>query len=284
MSIENPGPESVTFSFDQTLYTSSKYHPTLYPFNASFYLLDSQMPFASIQTPQIQATNGTKSTVPPQQVNITHMDEFTKYVLLALASEEFTVALRGEGDLKQGSLPKTSVDYDKNITMKGLSFVSSWLREYEILPFTGFNRLSAFALQSFHVINGTEPDGTNAIGTASIPNPTVMTIDLGNVTLAMSVNGTPIGTATLPNLTLKPGDNLVDMRAEVYQLVVVGIVLESYHDGILPVDVAGNTSTYDGMQLPYYNAMLAATKLRLDLNVFDALKGSNLTERAVEML
>lgn len=107
-------------------YSDSKYHPTLYPFNASFYILDNENnpPFASIRTPQIKASNGSQSEVPLQRVNITHPDEFTRYVLLALGSEEFTVALRGKGDLKTGALPKTGVTYDKNITMKGMSSLS----------------------------------------------------------------------------------------------------------------------------------------------------------------
>lgn len=123
MAIQNPSPDSVELGFTQVFYSGSKYHPTLYPFNASFYMLDNgnNPPFASIRTPQInKASNGTESEVPLQRVNITHMDEFTRYVLLALGSEEFTIALRGHGDLSTGALPKAGVNYDKNITMKGM--------------------------------------------------------------------------------------------------------------------------------------------------------------------
>ena len=121
MSIKNPAPNNIELSFKQVFYSNSSYSTTLYPFNASFYLLDnaSNPPFASIQAPKVVASNGTEAIVEPQRVNITHMDEFTRYILLALASKEFAVALRGEGALKQGILPKTSVSYDKNIMLKG---------------------------------------------------------------------------------------------------------------------------------------------------------------------
>lgn len=121
MTIENPEPNSVQLSFTQTFETDSKYYPTLYPFNGSFYLIDKpdNPAFASIRTPKVVAQNGTESQVPAQTVNITFPDEFTRYVLLAFESENFTIALRGNGDLKQGSLPKTTVSYDQNITMKG---------------------------------------------------------------------------------------------------------------------------------------------------------------------
>lgn len=124
------------------------------------------------------------------------------------------------------------------------------------------------------MLNETEADGTNAIGTLSIPNPTVMTIALGNVTLALSVNGTSIGTATLPDLVLNPGANTQQMRAEVYQLVVAAMVMER-ENATLPVDIRGNTSTFGGQQIPYYNTMLAATQFRIDLDVADAMEGGN---------
>lgn len=193
------------------------------------------------------------------------LDEFTRYVLLSLASEEFTIALRGQGDLKQGILPKTNVDYNTNITMKG------------------FNRLAGFELLSFHVLNETQSDGTNALGTASIPNPTVMTIDLGKVTLSMSVNGTAVGTATIPSLVLKPGDNTVDMRCEVYELVVVGIVMQRQNP-VLPVDIKGNQSISNGQVIPYYTSMLGATALQVELNVTQAIQGSGLAKRRLAKL
>lgn len=124
------------------------------------------------------------------------------------------------------------------------------------------------------MLNETEADGTNAIGTLSIPNPTVMTIALGNVTLALSVNGTSIGTAMLPDLVLNPGANTQQMRAEVYQLVVASMVMER-ENATLPVDIRGNTSTFGGQQIPYYNTMLAATQFRIDLDVADAMEGGN---------
>lgn len=121
MSIRNPTPDSVDLAFEQMFLSNSSYHPTLFPFNASFYLVDNKdnPPFASIETPELVASNGTVSQVPSQRVNITHPEEFTRYVLVALQQETFTIALRGTGDLQVGALPKTSVNYNNNITMKG---------------------------------------------------------------------------------------------------------------------------------------------------------------------
>lgn len=121
MSILDPAPDSIELTVVEKLYSKSSYHPTLYPFNASLYLLNHQEapPFVSIQTSEIKAHNNATVTIGPQRVNITNLHEFTNFVLMTAASEQFTYALRGKGDLKQGALPRVGVNYDKNITMKG---------------------------------------------------------------------------------------------------------------------------------------------------------------------
>lgn len=105
-----------------------------------------------------------------------------------------------------------------------------------------------------------------------------MTIDLGRVTLAMSVNGTSIGNATIDSLVLKPGNNTIDMRATVYEVVVVGIVIQQ-QNVMLPIDIKGNQSTFDGQVIPYYTSMLQSTALRVNLNVTQAVQGSGLTRK-----
>lgn len=123
MAILDPTPESVELTVVERLWSNSSYHPTLYPFNASLYLLNSasNLSFASIQTSEVNAHNNATVVVGPKRINITHPDQFQEFVLRVAGSEEFTYALRGHGELKEGGLPKVHVDYDKNITMKGMS-------------------------------------------------------------------------------------------------------------------------------------------------------------------
>lgn len=53
-----------------------------------------------------------------------------------------------------------------------------------------------------------------------IPNPSEITMDAGNVTATMRVADTLIGNVTLPDLTLKPGNETYTMYATTNQTAV----------------------------------------------------------------
>ena len=94
----------------------------------------------------------------------------------------------------------------------------------------------------------------------------------GNVTLDLSVEGTHVGQSFLNDLVIRPGDNTLDMKANVNSSAVAGFLATGkYKNNIVPVDITGNSSVYHGQDLPYFAAALAANKLTVDLNVLDAL-------------
>jgi hypothetical protein len=105
-----------------------------------------------------------------------------------------------------------------------------------------------------------------------------MTLDLGNVTMNLSVNGTNIGTALLPNLVLHPGANNVSMQSIVKQITVIGLVKSTYQDKIIPLDIVGNSSvsTQNGDHLTYFEDAIKSNVIRVDLNVGPALEAIGL--------
>jgi len=123
-----------------------------------------------------------------------------------------------------------------------------------------------------------EADGTNAIGEAAIVNPTIMTLGLGDVTFALSVNGTDIGVATLNNLVLTPGYQQVEIRAVMDQPAVYSIVL-AQQKTVLPIDFTGGSSTVDGQQIPYFTAMLKDIVLQNNIDVTQSVESTGLVDR-----
>jgi hypothetical protein len=107
-----------------------------------------------------------------------------------------------------------------------------------------------------------------------------MTLNLGNVTMNLGVDKTNIGYTVLPNLVLKPGNNTVPMRAKIDPLVVFGLVTSKYKNAIIPVDITGNSTVYNGVNLKYFEESLNSNAARVQMNVAPALKamGINITQ------
>jgi hypothetical protein len=108
----------------------------------------------------------------------------------------------------------------------------------------------------------------------------------GNLTLNLAVDGKAMGTTYLNDLVLKPGNNSIPMLAKVDQSAIISLLSSSsnpYKDGIVPFDITGNSSTYNGQDLPYFTKALSANKLTVKLDVGAALKeiGLNILKTAV---
>jgi len=120
-----------------------------------------------------------------------------------------------------------------------------------------------------------------------IPNPTVLTIDMGNVTFENwvprnpnqadpSSNMTLIGNSTIENFVFRPGNNTYQMKSQVNTLGVLGLIGEGgpyAATKVLPLTVVGKSSIYNGVELSYYDAALKAANQTINLNVTAALSG-----------
>ena len=268
--LTNPTPNSFHLFQNSTIGNKSKYHPKLDAFNASL-SLDGGKTFANVELPSIHATEIAFSIV-DQDVRITDINAFTAYTAATLAQEEIKVRVKGRTGLREGQLPKTNVDYNKVATFKGLS------------------NLKGFNVTSFSVKLTPEPDGANMLGQLSIPNPSVLTLSMGNVTFnnflpaTGSAPRTAIGTSMLNDLTLKPGDNTVSMRSIINQTLVIGAVASTYKDGMLPVEITGNSSVYNGQHLPYFEKALQGLTQKVTLNVGAALKEAGVDPKILASL
>ncbi|OOQ91666.1 hypothetical protein PEBR_09010 [Penicillium brasilianum] len=254
MVIADPTPESFHLTQTQVIGSKSSYHPKIYSFLASVSLLGSAHAFTSVQVPEVKSKDGAEVNV-DQVVDLSNADAFGDFAQAVMLNEEVELNIYGKPKLQEGSLPKSTVTYNKTVTMKGL------------------NKLTGFDVTEFHIML-TPENGRNMNGTVYIPNPSVMTITMGNVTLDLSVAGQPMGYSYLDDLVLKPGNNTIPMTSNVNQSAIISLVTSSsnpYKDGVVPFTISGNSSVYDGKQLPYFTQALAANNLTVNLNVTKAL-------------
>lgn len=92
------------------------------------------------------------------------------------------------------------------------------------------------------------------------------------MTTNLLVEGDLIGTALIPDLTLRPGGSSAEMRATTNRTLVLQ-KLANYRDGLLPIDIVGNSTVYNGRNLPYYERALGSNTISIKLNVASGLRG-----------
>ncbi|KAI8939913.1 hypothetical protein NX059_003642 [Plenodomus lindquistii] len=253
--VTNPSADGIHLKIDNVVRSDSNFHPTIESFRAGL-SLKGQEPFLYVDVPEAKSEKETYITI-DQDLKFPSNERFTQYAMTALASDTFEVHMDGKTKLKLSGLPKMSVNYNKVITMKGL------------------NKLAGLNITNVRILSGRDqilPDGSNLIGTVSIPNPSVMTLDLGNVTMNLAVDGKQIGYSLIPNLILRPGANTLPMQSRVDQLAILGLVQSTYKDAVLPLQIVGNSSVgAGGVSLGYYEEAIKSNTILLDLDVKPAL-------------
>ncbi|MCJ1397923.1 hypothetical protein MMC11_001119 [Xylographa trunciseda] len=254
VSITNPTESSFLINQASLITSSSAYHPQLDAFNASLSLL-GEAPYAYVTIPALHATATATADV-NQVVQIANLTAFAAFNTALLKNEMISLQVSGSTGLHEMAFPETTVNYNKMVQLSGL------------------NHLAGFNVTSFSIALVPSANGTNLVGEVLIPNPSVFTFAMGNVTMNLAVAGHPIGTSTLADLVIAPGTNMVPMTAVTNQTAVLELVTGPYKDGLLPVDITGNSSVYDGVHLTYYEQALASVTQHVVLDVGAALKAA----------
>lgn len=259
LKFTDPTPDSIVLSQVGTLHSTSMYTPTLDPFNASSYLVTNgqyaSTPMVIIPLPKIHALHPSSVvSVENQEVTINSIDALSDYTTAVLSSEYVTTALVGKTKLHEGSLPVLNINYNQTSTYKGL------------------NGLKGFNVTGVKV-NLTALTGPNLSGYAYIPNPSDMTIVMGDVTMQLStaVAGV-VGNTTIANMTLVPGNNTLPMSGTMDQTKVVGSM--DTNTGLVELSIIGQSAIYNGEHLVYYERALASNNLSLALNVAQIIADS----------
>lgn len=254
-----PTPSTIVLSQASILHSPSIYTPTLDAFNASLYLVTNGTiasdPMMHIPMPSIHALHPQSSiSLSNQNLSITNLDQLTDYATAVLSNEYVTTTLTGRTGLHEGKLPVVTVDYNSSSTYRGLNGLA------------GFNVTNV-------KINLTAPAGSpNLAGYAYIPNPSVMTIAMGNVTLSLSTAAAGVvGNATIPDMTLVPGNNTLPMTGIINQILVTASLDKA---GMVDMQITGQSAVYNGEHLTYYEKALASNKLSLAMNVVQILADS----------
>ncbi|KAF4636869.1 hypothetical protein G7Y89_g1200 [Cudoniella acicularis] len=259
----NPSDTSITLTQNAILHSPSIYTPTLDPFVAGSYLVTNgtfgPAPMVYINMPSIHALHPSSTASVVETLPINNIDQLTEYATQVIANEYVTTALTGKTTLHEGKLPTTTVNYNSSFTYKGL------------------NGLAGFNITNVKInLTNTDPTTPNVQGSAYIPNPSVMTIELGNVTLSISTAKVGVvGTGYIENMTLVPGNNTLPMTAILNQTLILASTDTT--TGIAVLEITGQSCVYNGVHLTYYEKALSQNVLTLSMNVLRVIADSTTT-------
>lgn len=134
------------------------------------------------------------------------------------------------------------------------------------------NGFEGLSISEFHLLSKGGDFNSNSRGVIVLPNPSVVSIDAGNLTATLSVADTVIGNITLPDLSLQPGNLSYPFWSTTNQTQVAALLQEPvYSCGVLPVDVRPDASTFDGQVIPYLTRTLQSATLQILLDIAPTL-------------
>lgn len=246
--VSDATPDSVRLTIDTVSKSYSMFHPELDSFNASLSIPDSDA-FGYITIPSSTAGDAVPIHV-DQVMPIVNMSEWIRFNKQVLNQEFFEIQVHGDMQLHEGALPATTTDYNKVVKMKGM------------------NGLKGFQIKNNKIKAGNKVSQLSA--DVFLPNPSVLTLEMGTVTLNLFVDGTQIGTSILDDVVLPPGGATFNMHGESDTQLVFKL-LNKYPKLILPVDITGNKSVVNGVEIPYFGEVLASNTLHTDMNLKAAL-------------
>ncbi|RDW84320.1 hypothetical protein BP6252_01910 [Coleophoma cylindrospora] len=264
-SLLNPSPNSVQMSLVSTIDTPSAITTNLKPLNLSLAGPDNKTPFLAILLPEKDLKGKTTIEVQGQTAAITNMESFESFLAVAMYNKNFTMQATGTTDAFLGAI-RAPVTLNKQIEMAGL------------------NNLTGFNLGSPQLLTTAEADGTNLLATANIPNPSVLTIGIGNLTMNLAIGNVSIGNASIDNVVLQPGNNPLPLRATISLAAIAANIQQISKEqpalatnGILAINATGNTTTFNGERLMYFERVLNPVVLTTTVPVQQLLGGGGST-------
>lgn len=251
--------DSYLMEINSTISTSGKLHATVEAFEADLYLEDfePQTPFAKLMVPETSGAANQDVNI-TQQVEITDLDAFIRFNTWFTLNDTLRLTVDGRTSVQPDGLDRNyGVDFKKVLEIKGLNL-----------------------FQGTEVTGGEidlEPDAEyNFVGTAEIPNQSIFTLDIGNVTFINFVGDEELGTLEIHDLLLVPGINTVEVLGNLDQIAILQLVRspEFCQTGIIPFKLLGDSVENNGVPLPYFAEALGAGNQTVNIDIGSIIEAS----------
>lgn len=260
LTVSNTQTQNLTISLSSTIKTDGSVKANVAPFEGIMYLEDRlpHTPFAKINFPATTADAEQHINV-TQFLPIDDVKALTIFNSWLLANETLRVTVEGNTFVQVSGISRAyPIFFKKTVTMPGLKLLEGTI------------------VQPTWVNTTTDERGNNFRANTTIPNRSLVSFDLGNVTFHNYLFDKEVGTVYIDNLVLSPGDNHYPMRATVTDLgaLLTALGEKPYCEqkGVLPFGLRGKTDVRNGQPLPYFVDALAAFNQTVQIPIGQALR------------
>lgn len=215
--------------------------------------------FLGLSLPRTELQGHTQVHVDNEVVTITNQTAMVTWLGGVFKNAQTPMSVKGSTTVHAGAL-KVHVKLDKT-------------QEIDTL-----NSLDGFAFGTLALVVPPADDGTNVQGNLTLPNWSPLTIGLGNVTLNILSGTYLIGSASLTDVVLPPGNSTLNFRGQLFYDTVlenIGPIVSSQaqalKDGNLEVSASGNASVVNGQHITYVEEVLNAQRLSTQIPILELL-------------
>ncbi|KAJ0419468.1 hypothetical protein BJY00DRAFT_314070 [Aspergillus carlsbadensis] len=187
---------------------------------------------------------------------------WTDYVHRVVTEPNAPLPVRGSTNAYLGIL-KSHVTVDKDIHQHTL------------------NSFAGFSIDDPKLLLSPREDGVNLIANATLPNPSVMTLEIGTTLLDLKSGEYLLGNATINDLILSPGNHSVPVEGIIdldYLISNLGDILGTQGDalnrGFLRLEAVGRNVTFGGVEIPYYAEAMRKLTLTADVSLGSLITNS----------
>ncbi|KAK6866374.1 hypothetical protein PG995_002902 [Apiospora arundinis] len=216
-------------------------------------------PYLSLDMKGLSLSGDTDISVTDQMLRVSNHTELDWWLNRTFVDKTTELSVKGDTTAHLGAL-KMGIHLGKTVELAGL------------------RKLEGVALNAIKLVLPPEDDGTNIVGNFTMPNWSILTMDLGNITLDILAGEILVGTATINDVFLPPGNHTLPFRGQLYVPTLVdnfGSLLSSQGtaltQGKLTLGVRGNRTVVDGQRISYLEHVLNNMVLMTDVPVAQVL-------------
>ncbi|KAH8694961.1 hypothetical protein BGW36DRAFT_428860 [Talaromyces proteolyticus] len=242
--ILQPTNNSVVLNIGSHVYVPGPFTVSTDPLQLQLYVpeVGSDYPMALLDMPEDRIHKNTSmNTVGNQFTPFMNYTSWHEFVHNTIFLDSGGLGLKGSVRTQLGKIKKFTLDLNK------------------VVPSKALNQFKGFTIDSAALVP-TQSDGSNLLANATLPNQSVLTLEIGNTSVNIMSGDLVIATGMIENLFLQPGNNTFAIRgkANLTNLIEnLGDLLKYQgpyiKNGNLELTTHVTNIEYNGSRVPYYS-------------------------------